>query len=266
MISAGDGFTCAIDSEFKLHCWGDQELPSYLDPNDFYSVSCAIGCCGLRKKEDKPIVCWGYDGLESPSQSLFNQDSNDTLWVQIATSARYGCGIFYQISEDSSNIACWGEVPGGDGLPNAMKRRQGQSKWVQVVLGLDTYCGISGSGGVSCFGSSENRTSSDISQQEDFKIAASNTVGMLQVACTIDSQSQTTCFGMESADAAEGVMASSTKLMETNIDAGSFFCGIDKSKNIVRGILCYTVIKFHVSIHCNNHSFNSAGVLAPHDR
>lgn len=237
MISAGDGFTCAIDSEFKLHCWGDQPLPSYLDTSNFYSVSCTVGCCGLRKNEDKPIVCWGYDGLQSPSQSLIEQDTNDTLWVQVVTSARYGCGIFYQTSEDASNIVCWGEVPGGDGPPTAIKRRQGENKWVQVVLSLDAYCGISGSGGVSCFGSSENRTSLNIVQQKDLKIAASNTVGMLQVACTIDSQSQASCFGMENSAAAEGVMPNSTMLMEDNIDGGSYFCGINKLKNIVREIL-----------------------------
>ena len=119
-ISAGNSFTCGIQSNGETKCWGKNDKgqsspPSYPE-NIFEQVSASIGgdhACGVLK-EDGNIRCWGNNGRGQSEDQVGN-------FTQVSAGSRTTCAIRVvdEVKVDGSNdvvdgdsvsttIHCWG--------------------------------------------------------------------------------------------------------------------------------------------------------------
>lgn len=146
-VSAGYGYTCEVQNNGRLLCWGlndyGQATPpagSYLQVSGGRNHTCAV-------KTDGTIVCWGSNefGKASPPAGTF---------VQVSVGSVNSCGI----RSDGSGI-CWGMNQ--DGLLNLPPLSPGVTftqisesnyhpNYTQAVT-----CGVKSNGKAFCLGTSD---------------------------------------------------------------------------------------------------------------
>jgi alpha-tubulin suppressor-like RCC1 family protein len=180
-VSSGANFSCAIDIDNKLQCWGDNSqgqlgveniasanTPRQVDSaDDYFTASagtthaCAINFTGQLK-------CWGsneFGQVGNASQTLQATPDLITLpssfssdaWTYIDTGSHHSCGIIDDQFELS--LWCWGSQRHGqlgisDPTDQALPVRVDKNlQWSVVSAGTDHSCGITTDGQLYCWGS-----------------------------------------------------------------------------------------------------------------
>lgn len=122
-VGVGDGFACALGSDFHAHCWGPSALQS---PTDWTFEHLAVGsdhACGL---DDKGVAhCWGNGDVATPDTGYY---------FAIAAGKETTCAI----RTGTRAVDCWGRLKGrlgnftsvavGHGRACAIRAADGQAE------------------------------------------------------------------------------------------------------------------------------------------
>ena len=129
-IAVGPFHVCAINSEKKLYCWGDnqnghlgngtrenKETPTLVNNDDWKDVQTGWGrTCAI--KTDNSLYCWGYNALGSlgigtgekqPNIADYSFDETapkkvgSEKYLSISASFGHTCGI-----RENNDLYCWG--------------------------------------------------------------------------------------------------------------------------------------------------------------
>ena len=125
MISAGENFTCAIDSDSKLYCWGIN-----------YTGQLGLGDSGNYANKSSPrlvssTITWNY--IIAGTSHSCGIDSDDFLYC-------WGNNDNYQLGQDDTTLR---KVP--------IKVKE-EEKWKQVIAGEAYSCAITLVGDLYCWG------------------------------------------------------------------------------------------------------------------
>jgi alpha-tubulin suppressor-like RCC1 family protein len=186
-VATAANSTCALDTEGKIYCWGDNSdgqlgdgtstmsttpVATVIGTNSYIAISgginhmCAIQGNGIG-------LCWGGDALEqlgngasggvlTPSPVSSNPLPVGSTFVQIDAGGNHSCGLL-----SSGASFCWGNDSNGQlghGYagsspypdPVDMPAELTNEGFTSISAGIDHSCGITGSGQLFCWGSDTN--------------------------------------------------------------------------------------------------------------
>lgn len=124
-VSAGEGYTCALDTEGSVYCWGegiDSEVysPLKVDLGDIEAVSINVkgkNACVLDSLNK--IFCWGRnfrgqlgDGTENDSSTPVEVNMSGALKDKTITSVGTGSNFTCAI-DNAGDVYCWGANTNG---------------------------------------------------------------------------------------------------------------------------------------------------------
>ena len=190
-VSAGQRFTCAIDEDESLFCWGrnrwgalgtdeSQDVshsePKLVDDSEDWLevVSGNIHSCARR--QDSSLWCWGSNssaqlgvGFEDINHFVTTPSNigSDKQWTSVATGAAHTCA-----TDDGGSLWCWGrnsnssrqlglgDTPEGNSPvvedPTHVEvPSEGSIHWVRVVAGRSHTCGLDTEDIIRCWGSNQ---------------------------------------------------------------------------------------------------------------
>mgnify|MGYP002621977476 CR=1 FL=1 len=172
-VSAGDGFTCGVQSGYR-YCWGANAvgqlgLGDYTDrnaprrntgeSNNWATVTAGTGhVCGLRTSG--LAQCWGLNSFgqlglnDTTNRNLPRTVSGGHTWSVISAGAFHTCGL------DTDGVRfCWGANHHYElGLPGDQEQRLvptshgNEGTWQSIDAGDRTSCGVSSGRRVYCWG------------------------------------------------------------------------------------------------------------------
>ncbi|MEY3220334.1 MAG: hypothetical protein RIT27_1691 [Pseudomonadota bacterium] len=136
VIASGGYHSCAIKSDDKITCWGQNGFGQATPPvgDTFLQVSSGLyHSCGL--KTDNTVVCWG--------ESHYGQNkSPNGTFKQLSSGMDHNCAI----KRDDETVICWGSNHVGESTPPV-------GKFKQVSAGKGAYsCGIREDNTAVCWG------------------------------------------------------------------------------------------------------------------
>ena len=128
-IAAGDYFTCALDVEGKITCWGDGAAATppagtFTDLDAAYLQACAVAT-------DGSITCWGDTHGTAPSEGAF---------TSVAVGDYHACAI-----KTDQSLVCWGDNTDGQSSPPG-------GAFIDVDLGQFHSCAVRADNAVLCWG------------------------------------------------------------------------------------------------------------------
>ncbi|OJX40824.1 MAG: hypothetical protein BGO78_10870 [Chloroflexi bacterium 44-23] len=173
MITAGNQFSCSINSSGSTACWGKNDSGQAQAPIGTMkqisagdSHTCALDAGGR-------INCWGWNGY-----GLISSRPVAYGYIAIASGEMHSCALYY-----NNRVDCWGDNSFGqnnrpnisfktldagakhtcglamDGTPRCWGNNNlGQSSapasagFLAISAGGDASCGINASGGIQCWG------------------------------------------------------------------------------------------------------------------
>jgi hypothetical protein len=134
-VSAGAGFTCALDASGKAICWGRNNAGQRIaPPGAFVALSAGDehACAILGSSKG---LCWG--NMTTPSSFYgFNV---------VSAGAFHTCWI----DRSSGGTSCWGSNLSGRASPPPIAA-------VQLASGGEHTCGLGADNAVTCWGSNDN--------------------------------------------------------------------------------------------------------------
>jgi hypothetical protein len=159
-LTAGANFTCGLDSNSKMTCWGDG--------NDGFNITHSVDAatqvqyqlisagsrhmCGLGKLDGR-LSCWGDDSFGQASTTMMTTASNSTIFfTALALGRAHSCGL----QADTREVVCWGS--------NSFSQLNSPSgiQFASIAAGEDYTCGVEvGNLALICWGkgfSSNNTT------------------------------------------------------------------------------------------------------------
>jgi alpha-tubulin suppressor-like RCC1 family protein len=158
-LTAGSGFTCAIDEAGTGYCWGSNfsgTLGNGLVHGSFTRPTPIAGGltwasiqggeqhgCGITTAGS--AFCWGYNGLgqlgdnTTTSRIVPTAVQSSTPFLALATGFFHTCGL------SAAGAECWGNLDGFTGL-----------SLETLVAGWDHECGLTSAGAAYCWGSNFN--------------------------------------------------------------------------------------------------------------
>ncbi|MBU1239858.1 hypothetical protein KJ865_09110, partial [Myxococcota bacterium] len=173
-IAVGTGFTCGVETDGKLYCWGTNvsgqlgrgvegfetgsRFPEKSGDDTWLMVSAGHShACGI--KADKSLFCWGGNffgqvGVKTKSENVPSPAKiGDNTWSAVSARDYSTCGI-----TSSSRLYCWGS--NGDGVVAKTRKTQVNAPkeipgalWRSVSLGRNHVCGIDAAKNLYCWGS-----------------------------------------------------------------------------------------------------------------
>lgn len=180
-VAAGGAFTCAIDSEAAIICWGDDSDGAVSGaPTDtgWLEISAGTGHACARKADGVPS-CWGDNehGQATPNPTPILQISagddhscsvqadgymncwgNSELGATVPPNNRFefvsaGTGFTCGIAVDDTTM-CWGrdDLETDSGITSDSPVNAASGSFAVVAAGDGFACGASSIGGVSCWG------------------------------------------------------------------------------------------------------------------
>lgn len=181
-VSSGSIFSCGLDSQGALHCWGeflkDGGPPT---EREFHQISVGDSHgCGIRP--DDSVECWGNDdfGQSDPPSGKFER---------ISAGWRHTCGL-----RPTGQINCWG-VDRGEMLWDYDQTRPPDGTFVELRAGTFHSCAIDADGAVECWGLNDvGQTDVSEGRYKEIAIGFFHTCG-LSVSGDVD------CWGID-----EGIM------------------------------------------------------------
>jgi alpha-tubulin suppressor-like RCC1 family protein len=172
-IESGREYSCGIDQDQKLYCWGrndkgqlgigskdikitPQEIlvgKKWLDLSVTFYTTCAV-------TTENELYCWGYNsngqfgnGSTTASLTPVKLSVSDD-WLKVATSPRgYTCAV-----KTSGELYCWGtnssKQLGQNNTSSSTTPLQVQTDtgWIDVAIAYDTTCALKATGDIYCFG------------------------------------------------------------------------------------------------------------------
>ena len=176
-ISAGGSHSCAIASDGRTVCWGNDASGQSSPPADREFIALSAGgshSCGITA--DDEVACWG-------SNSNDNQSMPPAGGKFIALSAgdRHSCGI-----TASDNIVCWGFPGSNRNLPSADR------KFIALSAGGRHSCGITADNDPVCWGLNNNNQGSPPPGEKLSAISAGG-----RHSCGITFDNEAVCWGSD---------------------------------------------------------------------
>jgi alpha-tubulin suppressor-like RCC1 family protein len=130
-ISAGSSFSCWIQTDSTVACWGANESGQSTPPaGTFTQISAGVSgnICGLRS--DGTIACWPDGGTPPPAGTF----------TQVSPGGFHSCAL-----QGDGSLTCWGSNGNGESTPPA-------GTFTQVSAGLDYTCAVQSDSTVACWG------------------------------------------------------------------------------------------------------------------
>ncbi|HKY57318.1 MAG TPA: polysaccharide lyase family 7 protein [Aeromicrobium sp.] len=168
-VSAGGTHTCAIRTNGRLYCWGDDSLgqmgngsvgkktypyPVSATATDWRAVS-AGGSHSCAIRTNGYLYCWGDDSRGQLGNGSAGSATYPRLvgsgWTQISAGAAHTCGM------RSARLQCWGDNEHGqaaaasEDLMFPSPQIQAGS-WKTQDAGERHSCGVKGDGTLNCWG------------------------------------------------------------------------------------------------------------------
>jgi alpha-tubulin suppressor-like RCC1 family protein len=168
-VSAGYGFTCAIDADNALWCWGDNAesqlsldawQPDMLLPArsgiavDWIQISAGQGrTCGLRSPGS--LWCVGRNafygfglGNNVPNQyGAWTQSGVEADWTRVSVSQDAACGL-----RSGSGAYCWGTFATNPITVLVTPLPLGLANWIHGSAGVFNACGVLQTHAIVCWG------------------------------------------------------------------------------------------------------------------
>ena len=194
-VSAGKGFTCAIDNEHHVQCWGDKttgvldektwptEELTALDAGE--SHVCAI-------TNQQLVVCWGAEPAKSSkadpeSSRPSGEDPNDpwpTEVIEIGAGRTHSCAL-----TQDGHVWCFGL-----GQDNQADSQTGPFE--HLAVGAQHNCALDEAGGVSCWGDNgDDESDPPVGSGPYDRISAGD-----EFTCAIDRDGVIGCWGNNDLD------------------------------------------------------------------
>ncbi len=153
MLSTGKHHACAIDSEYRAWCWGDNadaqlgQNAALLSPTPLEVTGVdgwrlvAAGeryTCGVSL--DEALICWGGSGglqMVADAPPRTRTTSVASYWRSIAMGADNGCGV-----QSDGVLWCWSfeSSHSGNSSNAALKRIGLSSEWLDVFVNDQNWC------------------------------------------------------------------------------------------------------------------------------
>lgn len=133
-VTTGEHHSCALKSDGKVACWGDNTFGQSAPPGSSFSQISAGGSktCGLRT--DGALACWGSNGFAGPPTPPAG------TYVQVSSGANHACAL-----TGDGTAVCWGANYAGQSSPPP-------HAFSQVAAGYAHTCGLLPVGIVECWG------------------------------------------------------------------------------------------------------------------
>jgi cysteine-rich repeat protein len=134
-VTAGQAHACALGSDGRVKCWGDNgsgQAPSLITATYVQVAAGGKHTCAIRAS-GRTIQCWGLVsfGVSTPPAGAFSQ---------IATGALHSCGV-----RTDGTVACWGNNTSGEATAPS-------GTFTQVSAGFNRSCGVTTAGSIVCWG------------------------------------------------------------------------------------------------------------------
>ena len=204
-ISAGESHSCAITSDNRAVCWGNNQGNKATPPSGkkFIAVSASyFHSCGITSDND--AVCWGSSPAVNPPQ--------DEKFIAIGAGAAHSCGI-----TAGNDVFCWGSGP-GLAMPPA------GGKYIAISSGQAHNCAITFDNDAVCWGLNSNRQSAPPAGRKFIAISAG-----ASHSCGITADNKAVCWGSNDSKRASPASAAdvdaNTRFLAVSAGA-SHSCGI----------------------------------------
>ncbi|MCB9761154.1 MAG: hypothetical protein H6739_15040 [Alphaproteobacteria bacterium] len=145
-LVAGGDYTCVLDDEQRLRCWG---LTSLVDGFSMEPDGAIHGLdaypyalCGLDEKDH--AWCRGVDSHFNNVQASFEERP---VLSQVCTGSFFACGL----RSDDQTVTCWGYAREGTGRLPAQ-----EGTFVQVTCGVHHACALDENGHAHCWDPTDN--------------------------------------------------------------------------------------------------------------
>ena len=211
-VSAGSGFTCALDNTGQAFCWGENlnkklgisdsaqiRRPTPIEtPMHFQSLATGtFDACALTR--DGGVACWGGEQNPTLPHATFGTARFKQLDMENG-----GCGVALD-----GAAWCWGpntDFQLGSGRTTAVpssgpERVSSGARWTQVVVGNTHACGLSADGRAYCWGGGNKLGSGSARANSAAPVAVTGSRRFLQLAagaehtCGIAQDSTAWCWG-----------------------------------------------------------------------
>jgi alpha-tubulin suppressor-like RCC1 family protein len=264
-VSAGDGFTCAINSDGKAYCWGgnadgrlgvgsttigSSDRPLAVASTELFDeVSAGRGyACALSRLAQ--TFCWGKNDFGQVGNGT---TATVTAPVSIMPARRLSTGLGDHacgLSSPETRAFCWGRNSAGQlGIgsidqsahpaPQAVVIQQGNfpTTWSDISVGLMHTCGISGNQ-VYCWGLNDDGRVGDgtmITRTVPTQVAgglsfAKVTVGILY-ACGLTTAGSAYCWGQNGSGQLGTGSTGPFQLAPVPVSGGRTFASISSGGN-----------------------------------
>ena len=133
-VAAGGTHSCAIKTDGKVVCWGENAKGQAEPPQgEFVAIEAGVWhTCGIGT--DGRVRCWGSNGYGQTG-------APGGEFAAVAAGREHSCGLH----EDGS-VTCWGRNQYGQ--TNAP-----QGRFTAIAAGGSHSCALSGNGAITCWGS-----------------------------------------------------------------------------------------------------------------
>lgn len=186
-VAAGWYHTCAINTDNKLYCWGNnsrgqlgnglsgseafESIPTKVNDDSWIAITTeSENTCGITT--NGKLYCWGGnasgqlgDGTSGDPCVGYPYDCSDKNvptkigednWIEIESGLVHTCGI-----KAGNDLYCWGDNSVGEignGTSGVLAKettpvKVNEDKWAKITAGWDYSCGINVSGTLYCWGS-----------------------------------------------------------------------------------------------------------------
>ncbi len=170
-LAGGDEFTCGLELEGGIVCWGDDSFGQLAAPAGAYTqvTAGAQHACGLTDAGE--IACWGSESavLDTPTDGVFTHlgagteftcavrdDGSLRCWgvndegqadapaegafSRVTAGSYHACAV-----DDGLEVQCWGLDEAGQGTPL-------EGPFIEITAGRRYTCGLSPMGSLGCWG------------------------------------------------------------------------------------------------------------------
>ncbi|KAL7511909.1 hypothetical protein ACHAXN_009715 [Cyclotella atomus] len=192
-ISAGGYFTCGLEADREVICWGeidklrphdhimDESKPK---PKETYSgerhkrrLDKSEYKAEIERRKKRSNVEESY--AEEAKQSVIFFPTGTGEYIQISSGMKHACALARDLT-----VHCWGRNDFGEGSPP-------RKKFVQIAAGNSVTCGLDSNGTAECWG--RNPIHQTTPQDKIFQQISSSSLG--HHICGVEADNSIYCWG-----------------------------------------------------------------------